>query len=107
MSETNKFLVRYASGLEQTVHSMCESVEAFCNEHFGSGWGDAKANGASVTMNGDAIEASAPVDAPADPAPVEVAEAPAQEAPQSVLEEIRHEAADLLHKAEHALGLDR
>ena len=46
----NNFLVTYASGLKAEIRSGLESVELFCNEHFGSTWGVAKENGAVIDM---------------------------------------------------------
>jgi hypothetical protein len=54
---TNHFKVSYASGVQTDYHSTCATVEAFCNEHFGSTWPEASANGATVEMVvGDAAE---------------------------------------------------
>ena len=57
----NNFLVTYASGLKAEISSGLESVELFCNEHFGSTWGVAKENGATVDMveAGDLVETEA------------------------------------------------
>lgn len=57
---TNTFKVTYASGVQTEVSSTCGSVEAFCNEHFGSTWDAAKENGASVVMNGEGAPAAEP-----------------------------------------------
>lgn len=51
MNDTNTFVVTYASGESSTMQSTCDSVEAFCNEHFGSTWVDAQAAGATVVMS--------------------------------------------------------
>ena len=51
MNDTNTFVVTYASGESSTMQSTCGSVEAFCNEHFGSTWSDAQAAGATVVMS--------------------------------------------------------
>ena len=45
-----KFLIKYASGLQEEVKCGLESVELFCNQHFGSTWGEAYENGATVDM---------------------------------------------------------
>jgi hypothetical protein len=58
MSNANSFFVTYADGATTTINSTCESVEAFCNEHFGSSWDVAKEHGATVTMNGNLPEGS-------------------------------------------------
>ena len=47
---TNKFKVKYSSGLTEEVSSDNESVEAYCNAHFGSTWPEAQEHGASVEM---------------------------------------------------------
>ena len=60
---TNRFLVKYASGLQEEIKCGLESVELFCNQHFGSVWDDAVALGASVEM----LDAVAPVAVIAEP----------------------------------------
>jgi hypothetical protein len=105
MNNANSFFVKYGDGTSTTMTSSCESVEAFCNEHFGSSWDIAKEHGATVTMNADAptAEAAAEQPAPEEQPATAVESAPAT---HSVLQDIRDEATDLLHKAEHALGMD-
>lgn len=56
----NTFRVTYATGLVSTWNSTCASIEDFCNDHFGSAWNDAEANGASVVMN--PVDSEVPVD---------------------------------------------
>lgn len=46
----NKFLIKYTSGLQEEIKCGLESVELFCNQHFGSTWGEAYENGATVDM---------------------------------------------------------
>lgn len=90
--KTNVFKVTYANGAVQETNSDAESVEAFCNSHFGSTWPEAQGNGAKVELLSefvpvpeaapasadDAERHDAPVETPAD----EVAsDKPADEAP--------------------------
>jgi hypothetical protein len=64
---TNTFKVTYAGGDTTEYTSTCHSVEAFCNEHFGSAWETAKEHGATVVMNGEAaVETEAQDSAPAE-----------------------------------------
>lgn len=65
----NKFYVKYASSLQEEIICSLPSVEAFCNQHFGSTWEVAKENGATVTMR----DMDAPVAEVAEPV-AEVAE---------------------------------
>ena len=47
---TNRFLIKYASGLQEEIRCDLTDVELFCNQHFGSTWGEAYENGATVDM---------------------------------------------------------
>ena len=47
---TNRFLIKYTSGLQEEIRCGLENVELFCNQHFGSTWGEAYENGATVDM---------------------------------------------------------
>lgn len=48
----SKFQVTYANGDSAEYASECDTVDGFCNEHFGSAWDAAKAAGAKVVMEG-------------------------------------------------------
>lgn len=80
----NNFLITYASGLKSEIRSDLESVEAFCNQHFGSTWGEASANGAAVEMTAVPTEPTTPSEP--DPAANPLPQAtPHGEAPGSTL----------------------
>lgn len=61
-----KFHVTYPNGKKAEVEaSDCESVEAFCNSHFGSSWEEAKEHGAKVVIaDGKAVESDSTEEAP-------------------------------------------
>jgi len=67
-----KFKVTYPSGLTEEVSSDCESVEAYCAQHFGSTWETALEHGASVEIIAKSEEPSAAV------VPTETAPEPAE-----------------------------
>jgi hypothetical protein len=48
-----KFLVTYPNQQTAEIESSdCDTVEAFCNSHFGSSWDEAKEHGAKVEIAG-------------------------------------------------------
>lgn len=49
--------IKYHTGAETIFHTMLDSVELFCNEHFGSTWPVARENGTIVHMEDHQPEA--------------------------------------------------
>lgn len=60
------FFVQYSNGSRQIIHCGLESVEQFCNQHFGSAWDDARDMGAHVNMTEHDMEATLADDAKFD-----------------------------------------
>ena len=64
-----KAKITYASGLITEVQTEHTTIEAFVNEHFGSTWEEAQANGASVELTEFSPVGATELQPPGEPQP--------------------------------------